>query len=356
MSRKRVIAQDRSLAFGLDVDHQSSALVVLDTATGEVLYESRIPHDRETWRRWLERFPQCRLWACYETSGFGFHLCRMLRTLGVDCQVVPVTQIPKAPQSRQQKSDRRDALSLAQLYFHPPRTFVRVPTEREEADRQLIRTREQLLQAKVRVQLQIKAFLTFHQVRWPAEIKADWSQTFRQWLHRRPGRSPELNECLQLYLDQLEQVELLLKRVNQQIKALSQTERYREACQRLTRHVDGVGPLTAMTFLCEVFRPADFKTAEALAAHLGLTPCEYSSGKQHRYGHITHWGPPHLRKMLVEAAWTWVRKDAQARQRFLAIRAGAKPKIAIVAMARRLAIVLWAMTVKEQDYHYRWAA
>ncbi len=356
MSAKRIIAQNQAVAIGLDVDYQGAALALLDTANGEILYEGRLAHDRETWVGFLQRLPGCRIWACYETSGFGFHLCRLLRTLGVDCRVVPVSKIPKTAESRQLKTDRRDALSLAQLYFHPPRSFVRVPTEQEEEDRQLIRTREQLLQNKVRVQLQIKAFLVFHQVRWPAGVPANWSLAFREWLHNHPCRSRELNECLQLELDQLRYVEQLIKRVNQQIKALSRTERYRAACRRLTLQVDGVGPLTAMTFLCEVFRPADFPTAEALAAHVGLTPCEYSSGKQHRYGHITHWGPPHLRKMLVEAAWTWVRKDAQARQRFLAIRAGAKPKIAIVAMARRLAIVLWAMTVKEQDYQYRWAA
>jgi transposase len=59
----------------------------------------------------------------------------------------------------------------------------------------------------------------------------------------------------------------------------------------------------------------------------------------------------------VEAAWTWVRKDPDAKRRFETISASSKrKKIAIVAMARRLAIVMWAMTVRQQDYAYRWAA
>lgn len=165
MSAKRIIAQDQSIAIGLDVDYQGSALAILDTTNGDIIFEGRLPHEREAWLRLLERLPQCKIWACYETGGLGFHLCRMLCTLGVDCHVVPVTRIPKTAESRQQKTDRRDALSLAQLYFHPLRCFVRVPSEQEEADRQLIRTREQLLRHKVRVQLQIKSFLVFHQVR-----------------------------------------------------------------------------------------------------------------------------------------------------------------------------------------------
>jgi transposase len=356
MSKKRVIAQERSVALGLDVDSQAAAIVVLDVANGEILYEGRISHEREDWISFLQRLPQCRIWACYETGGIGFHLCRMLLTLGIDCKVVPVSKIPKAPESRQQKTDRRDALSLAQLYFHAPKSFVRVPTEAEEADRQLLRTRYQLMKDRVRVMLRIKGFLLFHQIQRPSRAKTEWCLSYRQWLKSRPCLIEELNDCLQLYMDELENLETLIQRLKEKIIALSRTDRYRQACDRLTSQIPGVGPLTAMTFLCEVFRPEEFLTAEAIAAHVGLTPCEYSSGKRHRYGHITHWGPPHLRKVLVEAAWIWVRKDPQAQARYQSIRAGSKGKIAIIGMARRLAIVMWAMTAKEQDYQYRWAA
>jgi transposase len=356
MSRTNVIAEGQKLAMGLDVDYQTSAVVVLHTATGEVLYEGRLPHQQARWQRFLTRFPGCELWACYETGGIGFHLCRMLRSLGVNCQVVPVSKIPKTPESRQQKNDRRDAMSLAQLYFHPPKTFVRIPTEAEEADRQLIRTRDQMIKNHTRCMQRIKALLVYHQISRPPGIRANWGKAFRQWLHSNPGSSVELNRCLTVYLEELEQLERLIESLTASITALSTTDRYRPACDRLCNQLDGVGRLTAMAFLLEVFRPHEFGSAEAIASHLGLTPCEYSSGKRHRYGHITHWGPPHLRKLLVEASWAWVRKDQDAYRRYQQIRASSKRKIAIVAMARRLAIVMWAMTVKEQNYHYRWAA
>lgn len=356
MSKKRFIAQERSIAIGLDFDKDGSAMAVLDTATGEVLHTGRISHRREDWMRFLSRLPQCRIWACYEAGGIGFSLCRGLISLGVDCKVVPVSKIPKAPESRQMKTDRRDARSLAQLYFHAPKSFVRVPTEIEEAHRQIFRTRYQLMKDRVRVMQRIKSFLLYHNVKKPAHIKRCWSKSYRYWLKSGPCAHEELNTCLRLSISELETLEELLSGLKKQIMALSRTDRYRPACDRLVTQIPGVGALTAMAFLCEIFRPEDFPTAEAIAAHVGLTPCEYSSGKRHRYGHITHWGPAHLRKILVEASWIWIRKDADARNRYQTIRAGSKGKIAIIGMARRLAIVMWAMTVKEQDYQYHWAA
>jgi hypothetical protein len=56
----------------------------------------------------------------------------------------------------------------------------------------------------------------------------------------------------------------------------------------------------------------------------------------------------------VEAAWIWAFKDTEAQRRFSTIRAGKSPKVAIVGMARRLAVAMWAMTVKKQEYAYRW--
>ena len=112
-----------------------------------------------------------------------------------------------------------------------------------------------------------------------------------------------------------------------------------------------------MTFLTEAFRPADFPTAEAFACHVGFTPCEWSSASRRRKGHITHWGPSVLRRMLIEATWSWVRKDVSAALCFQRISGnGRSRKRAVVALARRLAITLWAMTAREQEYAYRWTA
>jgi transposase len=356
MAKTKILAKERRIVLGLDVDAKSVVVAALDTTNGEILFEGRLGHEREDWERFLTHFPECSLWACYEAGYTGFHLCRTLCDLGVDCHVVAPSQVPKSANSKQQKTDRRDALTLAQLVFHPPRTFVRLPTVQEERDRQLIRTREQMVCDKTRTQNRIKALLAFHHVAWPlAESSGHWSKIEQQAL-RQMTLPDSLRACLNALLDMLDGLNAKIQSFNRQIVALSQTEAYRDRCASL-RHLPGVGLLTAMAFLLEVFRPEEFATAEALACHVGLTCCQWSSAQRRRQGHITHWGSPLVRRMLVEAAWSWVRKDPDAARRFQAVSASSKRrKIAIVGMARRLAIVMWAMTVRHQDYAYHWAA
>jgi transposase len=337
----------------LDVDAKTSMVVAIDPITGTIVYEGRLKHDPDSWRNFLERFPNCRLWACYEAGVTGFGLCRMLRRLGIDCQIVAPAAVPKSTIGKQIKNDRRDALALAQLFVNRPRTFVRVPTEQEEADRQLIRTRSQLTDDRVRTMSRIKMLLLQYGFVAPAgKGRGPWTKKWRQWLKSFDCEAP-VRSALNALIAQFESLEAQIRVMNEEIRQLSRTEPYHDRCQRLCK-IRGVGILTAMAFLLEVFRPEDFPTATRLASHLGLTQCEYSSAGHYRRGHITHWGPAHLRKLLVEAAWVWINKDSQARRRYYAIRAGKERKRAIVGMARRLAIAMWAMTVKEHDYAYQW--
>lgn len=345
---------ERTIALGLDVDLARSTVAAFDFSNGSLEFEGHVEHSEEAWRKFLNRFPGAKFWACYEAGNRGFGLCRMLRQLSVDCRIVAPSAMPKSPVEKQTKNDRRDAQSLARLFINSPRSFVRVPTEQEEADRQLIRTRAQLVNDKVRVMNEIKSFLSNYGFSCPVGSgRMTWSKSFRKWLKSFDCAGP-LRTSLNMIVEQLEFLELKIKQITVEITALSRTETYHDRCQRLCQ-ILGVGTLTAMAFLTEVYRPHEFNNAGKLASHLGMTQCEYSSGGKVRRGHITHWGPSHLRKLLVEAAWIWVWKDDRAGKRYLSIRSGKERKRAIVAMARRLAIAMWAMTVKEQDYNYHWA-
>ena len=353
MLKTKVVAQDRSIALGLDVDARTVAVAAVDVMSGEIVLQGRLSHDEADWQIFLRHFPGCRLWACYEAGYTGFHLCRTLQSLGVDCKVVSPSQVPKSPNSSQQKTDRRDALMLAQMIFHPPRSFVRVPTEQEEQDRQLLRTREQVVRDHTRTQNRIKALLAFHYL--DALKPRLWTVAEKAAL-RHAALPDALRAALDVHLDTLERLEIQLRGLNRQLVSLSREDRFHDRCA-LLRDIPGVGPLTAMAFLLEVFRPEDFKTAEALACHVGFTCCEWSSGRTRHQGHITHWGSSILRRMLVEAAWSWVRKDEQAMALFEKIsQNGKRKKTAIVGMARRLAIALWAMTVKGEPFAYHFAA
>jgi len=350
--QKEIIARNRALSIGLDVDKKKSVIVVLDPSSGHVLFEGSLAHDEACWCSFLERFPGCRLRAFYEAGLTGFWQCRMLRRLGVDCQVVAPNAVPKEPERRQRKNDRLDAMTLALLAVHPPRGFVRVPTEQEEDDRELIRTREQLVKQRVRVINQVKAKFTFHGIPMTAGARSGsdaWVKEVGELLAERSS----LGLAVTVLLDMVTALNRQMRRIEAAIRDLGRTDRFSARNARLQR-IPGVGPMTAMAFLTEVFRPEEFTTSNRLASHLGLVPTEWSSGGTSRHGHLTRWGPPHLRRLLVEAAWIWVYRDPGAQRLYLNLCRGRLRKKAIVAMARRLVTAMWAMTVKQEEYNFHW--
>jgi transposase len=131
-----------------------------------------------------------------------------------------------------------------------------------------------MLRDRNRTQTRIKSLLAFHHIPWlRAEAPGFWSKQHRETLRQMPLPEP-LRPCLNALLDLLEQLDVQIRQLNRQIVALSQTELYHDRCARL-RHIPGVELLTAITFLTEAFRPADFPTAEAFACHVGFTPFEW---------------------------------------------------------------------------------
>ena len=350
MSKGQGIAQGVVLSMGLDVDAKTSFVSVVDVATGELVYEGRVNHTEVAWDRFLTRFSSCRIWACYEAGLTGFSLCRRLRARGIDCKVVAPSQMAKSPEAKQRKNDRLDALALAKLYWNPPRSWVRVPTEQEEADRQVMRTREQLVADRVRIMSRIKSLLLFHDLQPEAGIKATWGKRYRQWLAECDCAQP-VRIALDALLHALAGLEPQIARLTRAIREMNRSDRYHEAADRLAA-IPGVGPLLINAFLTELFRPEAFENSKQVASHFGLTPREWSSAFRLRQGHITRWGPSHVRKQAIEAAWVWVMRDGAAHAKYIRIRAGKERKIAIVAMARTLLTVMWKMTVQQQPYCY----
>jgi len=133
------------------------------------------------------------------------------------------------------------------------------------------------------------------------------------------------------------------------LKELAKEERYRDRVVIL-RSIPGIGIISAMEMLLELQDVERFSTADQLAAYVGLTPSQYSSGDRIRMGRITRIGKQHLRALLIEAAWVFVRKNASANEIYTRIRARAGSKRAIVAIARRLLIIGRRLLIHKKMY------
>lgn len=283
----------------------------------------------------------------YEAGPTGFALVRVLREAGFDAEVVAPSRIPSEP-GIAAKCDRLDCRKLAQFaakrLLHP----VRVPSRQEETDRQIVRLREQLVQKKRCIRQQIKSFLLLHGISMPSGLN-QWSRAAVEEL-----KSVRLDEglryCLDVLLDELFHAEAQVKHVTSKVEELACTPRHRQT-QALLRTVPMVGLITAMTFKTELFAPERFTNERQVAQIAGLAPQVRQSGNTRHEVGLGRAGNIRLRTILVEAAWRWVRNDPRAQERYRRLIANSgNAKKAIVGMARKLSIILWCISTRQEGY------
>jgi transposase len=283
----------------------------------------------------------------YEAGPTGFGLVRRLRAEGLTAQVIATSKVP-TPACPEAKCDRLDCRKLALLaskgMLHP----VRVPTPQEEADRQVLRLREQLVRKCRSIQQQIKAFLLQHGIAEPDGL-AHWAERVVEAL-RRLELLPELRFCLDVMLEELDHAGRQVKRVTRRLEELAKVERHQVAAEAM-RSVPGVGLVTAMTFRLELPEPERFDAAGQVAKMTGLAPMVRQSGETRREGGLIRSSSARLRTALVEAAWRWAACDesAKAVYRRLVGNTGSG-KTAIVGVARRLGVLLGRLSCRGEPY------
>jgi transposase len=274
-----------------------------------------------------------RIYACYEAGPCGYWLCRELRAIGVECEVIA----PVALNGRR-KTDERDARSLCELlhrYVAGNRkvfSTVHVPTPEQESERALIRHRQSLLVSLGRFTRQGRSALLLQGRR---EKGRWWGE--RRW----PKLAQELGPELRLILGDLAD---LAQRLYQQIRALDKA--LSELAEKKQLEAPrGVGALTWLTLLTEVVDWSRFQNRRQVASYTGLCPGEHSSGGSRRELSVDKHGNRRVRRVLTEAAWRMLVYQPHYPP-LKKVHAAASPrarKRAIVAVARRLAIDIWRL-------------
>jgi transposase len=304
--------------------------------------------------------------CCYEAGPCGFELQRALATDGVPCDVIAPALIPRRPGDRI-KTDRRDASQLAVLYRAGALTTIHIPTEQEEAARDLLRCREDIRADLLRARHRLSKFLLRHGRRFTGTKKA-WSKRHETWLRAQMWAIPALDQTHWAYLRAVDEAVARLRAVEADLQALLTLEPLRARVERL-RCFRGIDDLTALTIAAEFGDPRRFPTAPSTMAFVGLVPSEHSSGGKRAQGAITKTGNAHLRRVLVEAAWHYrhhpfVGRALQRRQadappdvvarawtaqqrlhrKYARLAARGKPKQHVVtAVARELTGFVWAV-------------
>jgi transposase len=289
--------------------------------------------------------------AVYEAGPTGYGLARRLRRAGLPVEVVAPSKTPQ-PADQSAKSDRLDCLQLAEYSAAGLLRPVAIPSEQEEADRQVPRLRDQVMCKLRRVKQQIKSFLLQYGISEPAGLK-HWSCEAVEQLGKL-SLSAELRFCLDELLCELSQLHEQELRINRRIRELAGTDRHGAAVELLRSH-PAVGVITAMTFRTELHHAGRFSNAAQVGQYFGLAPRVRQSGQTRRDGPISRTGRGHVRSLLILAAWRWVAADESAKALYdrLVSNTGV-PQKAIVGVARRLAGCLWRMMTTGE--YYRQAA
>ena len=213
---------------------------------------------RKFFRRLSEEGPPR---SCYEASGAGYVLKRVLDRDGFHCEVIAPSLIPRKPGDRR-KTDRLDAVRLAELYRGGYLTSVRVPDEEQEAVRQLVRTTLSVHRNTTRVKHRIVKVLAGQGYRFTG-TKSNWTGKHRAWLERvrRELEGPQ-RVVLSAHLDHLEYLESEQRTLDAEIERYSQMEPWRESVEALMCF-RGIKTLTAMTIVTEIGDIRRFRSPQA---------------------------------------------------------------------------------------------
>jgi len=290
---------------GLDVNAETIAVAVAEQ-DGEVRSVGVIPNRWESIRRLAKKLgPIEELRFCYEAGPTGYVLYWQLTALGAKCEVIAPTLVPVKAGERI-KTDRRDALKLARNYRAGELTAVWVPDAEHEALRDLVRAREAAKRDQLRARNQLTKFLLRHGKRPPQGVRV-WTLKYMDWVRKEAGFEWMAQQATLLdYLHEVEHMAARMERLDGAIEeavklAPPQMREVIEALQALR----GIAQVTAVTIVAELGRLSRFGEAPQLMAFSGIVPREHSSGESTRRGGVTKTGNAHLRRVVVEAAWSY---------------------------------------------------
>ncbi len=327
---------------GLDLHKRESQLCIIDSRGA--ISEKRILTTRERFTAVLLGRSPCRI--LLEASTESEWVARHLESLGHEVIVADPGFAPMyATRSKKVKTDKRDARTLAEACrLGAYRVTHRVSAEQRHVRSELL-VRDSLVRTRTRYVALIKAAVRREGLR------------LSQGEAERTAIKVRAIELREEVLQELSPVLGLLSSLNREISSaderIEQLGKENPVVRRLMT-APAVGPVTALSFVAALDEVTRFPSAHQVEAYLGLVPSEYSSGDRKHRGRITKRGNARMRSLLVEAAWRIMRSKrsecAPLKAWAMQIAARRGKRIAVVALARRLSGILYAMWRDGSEY------
>jgi len=331
---------------GLDVSVKETSVCIVDE-TGKIVREVKIVSEPEAILRVLENHAYGFKRIGLEAGPLSQWLFSALAEAGWPVICVETRHMRAALAAQINKTDRNDARGIAQMMRVGLYRPVHVKTLRSQKLRMLL-THRKLLQSKaIAIENDLRATLRNFGLKVGVVGTVKFEARIKALIENVPDLAELVEPLLIVRRALREQIGILHRR-------LLIIVRGDDVCRRLMT-VPGVGPVVALTYRATVDVPVRFRNSKAVGAVFGLTPSKYQSGETDRSGAISRCGDEMMRAMLYEAAhimlvrttkWSWLKAWGMqiARRRGL--------KKAIVALARRLAVIMHRIWVEGTEF--RW--
>ena len=318
----------------IDLHMRYSQIRIVD-ADGAVRRDQRVVTTRERLTKAFEGCGAMRI--LLETGTESEWVAQVLEAAGHEVVVADPNYAPMyGDLQRKVKTDRRDVAALAEANRRGWYRAAHRVSAAQRGTRQLLRARRQLVQMRSGAVALIRSL-----------VKQDGYRLPSCGAERVPTRLAQLPLPGHLQ-DAVAPLARLIETTTVEIAGLDQQLQVRAAADPIVwalQTVPGVGLVVAMTFRAQVDDLRRFTHAGQVSAAIGLVPREDSSAERRRRGHITKAGPRELRSLLVQAAWACWRSKGSAALRAWADQLAARRgrRIAVVALARRLSRILYAI-------------
>ncbi len=312
-------------------------------AVGNVTFRKKL--SREKVLAFLTQQPRCIV--AMEACGSAHHWGRAIQDVGHEVRLIPPVYVK--PFVKRQKNDAADAEAIAEAASRPIMRFVAIKTQEQQAHAMLFRTRDLLVRQRTQSINALRGHMAEHGVvapQGPTNVK-----TLADAIDDPSTSLPLLVvEVARIFLNQInelsEKVVALEKVIAREAECGSQTRRLRT--------MPGIGPITAIAI--ETFAPPmeAFRRGRDFAAWLGLVPAQHSTGGKQLLGRTSKMGQRDIRRLLIIGAMAVVRsalrKGAAEGTWLHRMLARKLRRLVAIALANKMARMVWAMLTKGEDY------
>jgi len=313
---------------------------------GKVVLRRRLTRDK-----WLKALlekvePSCEIGM--EACAGAHHWARELQAEGFTVKLI-APQFVK-PYVKSNKNDANDAEAICKAMSRPNMRFVAVKTVEQQDIQAAHRIRSELIGHRTAKANQIRGLVAEYGLVAPQQL-ARLRAAAPVWLEdAENGLTSRFRRLLSVLWDDLKTLDHRVAELDHEINVIAQSDPVAKRLQLLR----GIGPMVAMALVATVGNAEQFANGRQMAASLGLTPRQHSSGGKDRLLGISKRGDAYLRSILIHGARSVIRtaslKDDRLSQWVTSLAERRHPNVAAVALANKTARIAWAMLRNGTDY------